>query len=451
MLVVLRQRNFALLWFGQLISLTGDYVLIVALPFYTYQLTGSVLATGVMFLVQALPGLFLGSLAGVFVDRWDRRWTMIASDLLRAGVLLFLLLVRSRDLVWIIYVVAFTEQLISLFFIPAKGAIIPNLVEEQHLMAANSLNSTSDAITRLVGPPLGGALLALLGLSSTVFIDSASYLVSAVMILLISMPARSLPAGEALAVDQKEETAQKTKSGMLVILAGVWREWLEGLRLVIQERILLTLFVAGAIIMLSQGIINVLIVVFVKAILHGDASTFGLLITFQGIGMLVGAVLVGQLGKRLKPAYLLALGTVPAGMAVLAIVNVANIVLTLALITVVGVLVVSFFITEQTLLQSAVADEYRGRVLGAYSTTSSLFYIIGIGCGSVLGGLLGVVGALDISGALFALAGVVALLMLRGVPVGSTGGSDEEKEMSIEQGRCKIAIHFPSSASFQKR
>ena len=431
MLVVLRQRNFALLWFGQLISLTGDYVLIVALPFYTYQLTGSVLATGVMFLVQALPGLFLGSLAGVFVDRWDRRWTMIASDLLRAGVLLFLLLVRSRDLVWIIYVVAFTEQLISLFFIPAKGAIIPNLVEEQHLMAANSLNSTSDAITRLVGPPLGGALLALLGLSSTVFIDSASYLVSALMISLIAMPARSLSAGEALAVGQKEEMAQGREAGMLVTLAGVWSEWLDGLRLVIHERILLTLFVAGAIIMFSQGIINVLIVVFVKAILHGDASTFGLLITFQGIGMLAGAVLVGQLGKRLKPAYLLALGTVPAGMAVLAIVNVANIVLTLALITVVGVLVVSFFITEQTLLQRTVADEYRGRVLGAYSTTSSLFYILGIGCGSVLGGLLGVVGALDIAGALFALAGVVALLMLRGIDVSA---ASQPGEAVIEQG-----------------
>src|SRR6266699_1455579 len=363
MLAVLRQRNFALLWFGQLISLTGDYVLIVALPFYTYQLTGSVLATGVMFLVQALPGLFLGSLAGVFVDRWDRRWTMIASDLLRAGVLLFLLLARSRDLVWIIYAVAFTEQLISLFFIPAKGAIIPNLVEEQHLMAANSLNSTSDAITHLVGPPLGGALLALLGLSSTVFIDSASYLVSAVMILLISMPARSLLAGEAPAVDQKEEVVQKGEAGMLVTLAG--------------------------------------------------------------------AVLVGQLGKRLKPAYLLALGTMPAGIAVLAIVNVANIVLTLALITVVGVLVVSFFITEQTLLQSAVADEYRGRVLGAYGTTSSLFYITGIGCGSVLGGLLGVVGALDIAGALFALAGVVALLMLRGIDVSAAG---QPGEAVIEQG-----------------
>src|SRR5258708_7928294 len=159
MLAVLRQRNFALLWFGQLISLTGDYVLIVALPFYTYQLTGSVLATGIMFLVQALPGLFLGSLAGVFVDRWDRRWTMIASDLLRAGVLLFLLLARSRDLVWIIYVVALTEQLISLFFIPAKGAIIPNIVAEQHLLPANSFNSSSDAVPPLVCPPLAPAIL----------------------------------------------------------------------------------------------------------------------------------------------------------------------------------------------------------------------------------------------------------------------------------------------------
>jgi MFS family permease len=429
MLTVLRQRNFALLWFGQLISLTGDYVLIVALPFYTYQLTGSVLATGVMFLVQALPGLFLGSLAGVFVDRWDRRWTMIASDLLRAGVLLFLLLVRSRDLVWIIYAVAFTEQVISLFFIPAKGAIIPNLVEEQHLMAANSLNSTSDAITRLVGPPLGGTLLALLGLSSTVFIDSASYLVSALMILLIAVPARPVVVGESMAASQKEEPAQKTS--MAATLAGVWREWLDGLRLVIHERILLTLFAAGAFIMLSQGIINVLIVVFVKAVLHGDASTFGLMITFQGIGMLAGALLVGQMGKRLKPASLLVLGTVPAGVAVLVIVNIPNIILTLVLLTVVGILVVSFFITEQTLLQSTVADEYRGRVLGAYGTTNSLLYIIGIGCGSVLGGLLGVVGALDIAGALFALAGVVALLMLRGVDIGATG---KPGEAVIEQG-----------------
>jgi len=76
MLAALRQRNFALLWFGQLISLLGDWILFVALPFYIYTLTGSTLATGIMFMVQTLPRLFLGSVAGVFVDRWNRRRTM---------------------------------------------------------------------------------------------------------------------------------------------------------------------------------------------------------------------------------------------------------------------------------------------------------------------------------------------------------------------------------------
>ena len=418
MLTVLRQRNFALLCFGQLISLTGDYVLIVALPFYIYQITGSALATGIMFLVQALPSLFLGSLAGVFVDRWNRRWTMIVADLARAGILLLLLFVHSRDLLWVIYAVALIEQIISQFFIPAKGAIIPNLVEEQYLLPANSLNSTSDAITRLVGPPLGGALLALSGLSSVVLIDSASYLISGIMILLILMPSQSAESETEAGAEKQEETSQRQQSATTV-LANVWHEWLAGLRLVVQERLLTALFIALGFIMLSQGIINVLIVVFVKAVLHGNASTFGLLITFQGVGMLLGSFLVGQLGKRLSPAVLLALGTAPAGVVLWVILNVPNIFLTFALITVLGVLVVGFFITEQTLLQNGVADEYRGRVLGAYGTTSSLLLIIGIGCGSVLGNYLGVVGALDIASGLFALAGLVAFAMLRGTTVRS--------------------------------
>ncbi len=138
---LLRQRNFSLLWFGQLLSLVGDWVLLVALPFYVYDLTGSALLTGVMWMVESLPRLLLGSLAGVFVDRWDRRRTMIVADLTRALILLPLLLVHSHEWLWVIYVVAFLESVISQFFAPAKGAIIPRLVSEKDLMAANSLNA----------------------------------------------------------------------------------------------------------------------------------------------------------------------------------------------------------------------------------------------------------------------------------------------------------------------
>src|SRR5579875_3879398 len=104
MLAALRQRNFALLWFGQLISLLGDWVLFVALPFYIYTLTGSTLATGVMFIVQTLPRLSRGSVAGVGGGRWSRRRTLYVAGLLQALVLLPLRVVHSSQWVWIIYV-----------------------------------------------------------------------------------------------------------------------------------------------------------------------------------------------------------------------------------------------------------------------------------------------------------------------------------------------------------
>src|ERR671931_1751388 len=95
MLATLRQRNFALLWAGGLISRAGDFILFVGLPFYVYERTGSALATGGTFMAETLPSLLFGSTVGVFVDRWDRRRTMLISDVLRAAVLLALLSVQS--------------------------------------------------------------------------------------------------------------------------------------------------------------------------------------------------------------------------------------------------------------------------------------------------------------------------------------------------------------------
>src|SRR6478609_10181441 len=113
MLVALRQRNFALLWVGQLISVFGDWVLLIALPFYIFDLTGSALATGAMFIAQTVPKVLLGSVAGVFVDRWDRKRTMIAADLSRAALLLTLLTVHSAHSLWIVYVAGFAQGTIA--------------------------------------------------------------------------------------------------------------------------------------------------------------------------------------------------------------------------------------------------------------------------------------------------------------------------------------------------
>src|SRR5919199_6400095 len=113
MLQVLRQRNFLLLWTAGLISMAGDWVLLTALPIYVYTLTRSPLATSIMFVSELLPSLLLGSVAGVFVDRWPRKRIMLVSNILLAIPLLPLLLVRSADLVWIVYIVGFVQSTIA--------------------------------------------------------------------------------------------------------------------------------------------------------------------------------------------------------------------------------------------------------------------------------------------------------------------------------------------------
>jgi len=178
MIAALRHRHFALLWVGQLISVIGDLVLLTALPFYVHQRTGSTLAIGAMFLAQLIPGVVFGSLAGVFFDRWDRKRTTVIADLARAALLLLLLTVQSREWLWVIELVAFLEAVIAQFFGPAKSALLPRLVDDQHLMAANTLNGFSHAVTYLVGPAVGGALLAWLGLPSVVLLDAATFLLS---------------------------------------------------------------------------------------------------------------------------------------------------------------------------------------------------------------------------------------------------------------------------------
>src|SRR5262245_42192010 len=123
----LLQPDVRLLAAGGLVSGLGDWLLFVALPFHVYGQTGSALATGGMWLALVAPRLLLGSVAGVFVDRWDRRRTMVVADLARAGALLPLLALDATGALWVVYAVAFAHSAIGQFFGPAKSALVPRL------------------------------------------------------------------------------------------------------------------------------------------------------------------------------------------------------------------------------------------------------------------------------------------------------------------------------------
>src|SRR3954471_15013488 len=311
MLAILRQRNFALLWLGGLVSFVGDWVLFIALPVYVYDLTGSALATGGMFIAQTAPRLLLGSIAGVFVDRWDRRWTMIVANVLSATALLLLLPVRSIADLWLVYLAAFLQASIALFFQPAESALVPTLVGEDHLVHANALIALNWEVTRLIAPPLGGLVMALLGLNAIIAIDSISFLLSATLIALIALPAAA----------RVRPTAEHHAHA-----AGSWRavlrELAEGFRLVQRDQLVRALFIIIGVAMVAEGIINVLGFPWLKQVLHGDALTRGWMTSAQAVGGLIGGLLIGRVSRLVRPAYLIGLSGIVLGMVSLALINI---------------------------------------------------------------------------------------------------------------------------------
>jgi MFS family permease len=394
MIAVLRQRNFLLLWIGGLLSVTGDFLLFIALPFFIYDLTGSVLAAGAMFMAQELPRVLLGSVAGVFVDRWDRKRTMVVADLSRALILLPLLIAATGGPLWPIYAVIFVESTFSIFFLPAQSSIIPSLVEERHLVGANSLISMSQDILGLVGALLGGALLGVVGLSGLILLDVATYLVSVAIISRIRY----------VRPDSEESTATvPTAAGSRSLagaFAGVWREWAGGLRAARADRKVATVLAIIAVTMISEGVLG------------GGAPEFSWIIAGLGLGGIAGSFVVGWLSRFVTATRILAVSLCFKGAILAVIFGIASLPVTLALSPFAGASVVGWYAGGQTLLQTWVSDEYLGRVFGAYEATQGLLLLGGMGLAVALGDLIGIIPLLIAAACLHFSAGLFAWVRL---------------------------------------
>ena len=407
MISLLRQRNFSLLWFGGLVSYAGNWMLFIALPIYVYQLTGSAVAIGTAFIIGTLPRLLFGTVAGVFADRWDRRNTIIAANLLMGVGLLPLALVRSVDTLWIVYAVSLFNATVSTVVGPAENALLPTLVSEEDLVTANSLNALNDSLARLVGPPLGGAIAGLLGLMGVAVADASTFFFAAGMVALIRVDAR--PRKEVGEEDARVQGAW----------GRFWSDWLNGLRVVKHDRQLAIIFVFTGIAQVGEGVLGVMIAVFVSKVFGGGPEELGLLFGSQAIGGMIGSMFVGNVARRVAPARLLGLSAVLFGVIDLLIVNYPtfypSILPAYVLIALVGVPAVGLITSMYTLLQVGSPDEYRGRVFGAWGTTATLASLVGMVLASTFGDALGPVTLLNLQGSGYVFAGVLALVMLAGV------------------------------------
>ncbi len=297
---LLINRQFALLWSGQSISYLGDYVfdttllLWIAASIARGQSWGPLAVSGLL-AATALPALLVGTIAGVFVDRWDKRQTMLWADALRAGVIALLLLATNilplpfltggrLSVGWqlgMIYSAVALENTCSQFFGPSRQALIRDIVEEPQRARAIGFLHTTMNLALIVGPSLATPLFLGLGARWALMINALSFLVSFLAILRMRVP----PAARSIVPGQRPH---------------FWREFAEGLRFYRHSRVLITLLICGVLFVAGGGFIGALTVFFVASNLHAPVSFYGLLMSAYGAGVVAGSTLAALFAQRVK-------------------------------------------------------------------------------------------------------------------------------------------------------
>lgn len=347
---VLQHPKFIVLWLSETISLIGDRILLVALIALVYQQTQSAASVGLLSMLKALPALLLGTLAGVFVDRWSRKWTMVTSNLLQGLLVLLIPLTNSLPLIFGVYL---GMAIINQFFFPARAATIPDLVPREMLLSANSLFAIGMVIALVVGPAVGGWITDRYGLDIAFYVDAVTFLVPTIAVGCLALP------------QTKRDLASQA-------LAGEWRD---GFRLVRGSPDIQAALLLMGVAMMQIASLAVLGIVILDRQYGIGAAGLGALMSSVGLGMLVGAITQNFLKQRFSHRRLAAVGAVFAGVNVILLPWMPYLVLCMACTFELGRGFAMVQANAQTILQGA-PEGMRGRVLGmAQAITGSVTFL----------------------------------------------------------------------------
>lgn len=396
---LVRNRNFSLLWVGQVVSLTGERIHMIALPFLVLQATGSAIEVGLTFAATAIPNVILGPLAGALVDRWSRRVTMIVCDVLRAALLLAVPFVIEID-VALIYVMAFLIATVTLLFRPAKTAVIPAIVDERDLVTANSASSIADTAADLVGLPMAGVIVATLSgsLELAFLLGAATYLASAVLIMAMSVP-------------QQELLTSRLRPGV------VWREIVEGWRFLHRQAELFSNTLVSSVAQLAVGAEIVASVPYAHAVLdrtqglEDPGQIYAFLLTAVAVGSVLGGIGVGAIGERLPKGPLIIAGFVGMGLSLALAGLVTSPYLAIGLFFFTGLFNMLFIIPTITMFQQRTPQPLMGRVVSSRQALVFGAIALSMGLSGWLSDLIGPEVVLMVAGGICALAGAAGIFV----------------------------------------
>ncbi len=385
-----RNTTFLLLWAGQFVSQIGDRLAALAFPWLVYTTTGSAVGTGAVFALYTLPYVLFGAFAGVAVDRLDKRRLMIAADLVRAGLVLMVPVLAARSLP-AIFVLSFAISSAAVFFDPAKLAVLPEIVPASRLLRANSLLSTGENLTEILGWAFAGVLLASVSTSVAFQLDAATFGVSAVALGLMRYQAPARAAAERSA-------------------RAVWRELQEGFSLLRRDRGLRANTVMVLVCVAGLGASYPLTFLLAVSVFEGGTKAFGLLEAVVGGGYLVGSLAVVAFAPQVRKGHLMIGGLALMGCC-LALVAITDSVWVAAIpFAVFGAANAAALIAVDTYLQQVVPQGMRGRALGTRFTLTQGTYALSVLAAGALAGIIDVRVLFVVAGVIVAASALVGAL-----------------------------------------
>ena len=390
---VARSPTYAPLWRAQLVSSFGDTLHYVALVVLVFELTGSGVAVAGLVAAEVVPVLLLGPVAGVVIDRFDRKAVLIGADLLRAA--LALSLVRPLG-DWHPYVVAAGLTVGSAFFNPTAQAVIPALTTEDQRLAANSVAWSTGRLVQIVGAASAGGLIGLVGTGAAFALNAGTFLLSAAFLVRLVIPPR----------------AGQLAAGVTRGLGGYLADARAGLVFTLRDRLVSRLLIVQSLASLATGATSAMLVVLAERHLGLSSGGFAWLIGAIGVGALIGPVIPNAFARDYRDARWLFVPYVVRGAGDILLAVLTPLPVALLILVVYGLNTSTGFVVYGATIQGAVPDDVRGRVFTLLDVSWNAMRLLSLAVGGLIVDGLGVRPLFWASGSLLALAGVLGLLLL---------------------------------------
>ncbi len=397
---VFTNKDFFKLWIGQFVSNSGSGISFIVLPLFIFAYTGSTLWLGIISIVEFIPVLLFSPIAGVFVDSHNRKHIMIVSDLLNTIFILIIPVlitfdtVMSREIVLLgITFMVFLANTVNRFFMPAREASIPRLVDDDELGIAVSISQTTFQIIMIIGPIVGTIIATLIGFSFAFILDGATFIFSAIFISFIKTDLKPI-------LNKSEKLVEKPS-----ILLGTKK--------VFQIKSLRFLIIIFSILIFANSSLNSFLVAFAQANLHMSNEQFGLSIAILGgSGVITGVLLTNKISQIKRPILVVASAFLAGGIILFPIILVTNAWELYLMFIFLGPINVFINIPINVIFLRDTTDNIRGQVFSSLNMMMSIFTILGLIYGVILSPIIGLRLLFFYNSILFIIIGLAGVIYL---------------------------------------